>query len=306
MKVVFVDLGETSYPIKSAPSVQFEPDEMGVNKCTRCFISMIGNLPQGDETELSGIIKWLSDDDMLLDQYVVENFQRYEIHNTPGQEGDEHGTIQLDPVCTVLLTNEAVPAPAPEPVEPTEEEILAAAKAGKDREIANSRDSIISAGIDVETTYGLEHFTLNEKDKTLLLGINAMIQAGAESYPYHSINLQARDTNPCTVYSKEDIGKIAQVAFGFITYHETYANMLLQWLDRETDPDVVRTITYGVALPDDLQTYMEMTLMAAGIDASQFASPEEEDAEMDPAPTETTTTTETTTEVETEEPHPAT
>src|SRR5699024_9101127 len=114
-------------------------------------------------------------------------------------------------------------------------------------------------------SYGVEHFTLSEKDKTLLLGIYGIVNSGQiTSWPYHSINLESRSTNICTIYTQEDITKIAVAVFGFITYHETYANMLLQWLNRETDVDTVYTIKYGAALPEDLNSYMNMLLTSSG------------------------------------------
>ena len=95
-----------------------------------------------------------------------------------------------------------------------------------------------------------------------------MVQQGIQQYPYHSFSSQTRSNNICTVYSDEDIKQIAIVAFGHITFHESYANMLLQWLNRETDREVVATIVYGATLPSDLMAYLAMILQSAGIDPS--------------------------------------
>lgn len=264
MKVVFENLANLTLDIKSAPSVRYTPNESGINTCVRCAMTLLGNLPVDDDTPLTGKITWLSDDDMLMDEYLVENFLRYEVHNT-------EGTDAVDASCYLLLTNDPVPEPPLEPEPPTPEEELAAAKAGRASAITSARDATITAGVDVTTSYGAEHFTLSEKDKTLLLGIYGIINSGAVTgWPYHSINLESRSTNICTVYSQDDIAAIAVAAFGFITFHETYANMLLQWLERETDVDTVYTIEYGAALPEDLQTYMAMLMTSSGIDITPF------------------------------------
>ena len=277
MKAVFAGLNDLELTMPSAPSTRYAPNEEGVNVCVRCSMRLEGNLPVNNPGEgdnlLTGIIYWKSDDDMELDQYDVANFLRYEVHNYDGTDTSSAS-------CSLLLTNEPVPEPAPEPEPPTPEEQLAAAKAGRADTITRTRDTTIAAGVDVTTSYGVEHFTLSEKDKTLLLGIYGIISSGqVNAWPYHSINLESRSTNICTVYNEEDVAKIAVAAFGFITYHETYANMLLQWLERETDVDTVYTIVYGAQLPEDLASYMSMLLTSSGIDPSLFTPSTSEDTE---------------------------
>lgn len=291
MKVIFENLSNLTLTLTSAPSVRFSPDESGINQCVRCFMSMTGGTLSAvtDDNPLTGKVIWKSDDDMLMDEYVVENFLRYEISNV---EADEEAGINAS--CTLLLTNDPVPEPAPEPEPPTPEELLARAKAGRDTAITSARDATIAAGVDVTTSYGLEHFTLSEKDKTLLLGIYGIVNSGQiNSWPYHSINLESRSTNICTIYTQEDITKIAVAVFGFITYHETYANMLLQWLNRETDVDTVYTIEYGAALPEDLNSYMNMLLTSSGIDPSLFTGGSTEDEEETPGDASTESGTDT-------------
>ena len=304
MKAVFAGLNDLELTMPSAPSTRYSPNEEGVNVCTRCSMRLEGNLPVDNPGEgenlLTGTIYWKSDDDMVLDQYDVSNFLRYEVHN---YDGTETGSAS----CSLLLTNEPVPEPAPEPVPPTPEEQLAAAKAGRADTITRTRDTTIAAGVDVQTSYGVEHFTLSEKDKTLLLGIYGIISSGqVTAWPYHSINLESRSTNICTVYTEEDVAKIAVAAFGFITYHVTYANMLLQWLERETDVDTVYTIVYGAELPEDLATYMTMLLSSSGIDPSPFMPSDNDETTPDESGTEETGSETTEPEVSgTEETTPA-
>lgn len=251
MKLKFYDLQELETPIVTH-SMSVKQD--GYNYARFVIKATTEQIPA--ETTLTGQIDFMSDDDMVLNTLTVEEFLRYERYDDPNA-----GTIAF------YFTQDPVPEPAPEPEPPTPEEILAEAKRGKDNMIISSRDTAIKSGIDVETSYGTEHFVLSEKDQTLLLGIYSMVQQGVTAYPYHSVNLESRSTNMCTIYSDEDIAKIAVAAFGHITYHETYANLMLQWLDRETDPEVVREMQYGTKLPEDLKSYMEMVLSAASSEA---------------------------------------
>lgn len=252
MKLVFHDLGVEKH-LASVPSIRHGS---GLAVQSASFV-MDGNLILEEGRVLTGVIDMKSDDDMEMNTFVVEDFLRYELNN-------------YEERCNLLLTQDPVPPPPPEPVPPTEEEILAAAKSGRDQQIYDARDKAIYDGIDVETEYGAEHFTLSESDKVLLLGINAMVQAGATAYPYHSINSSTGVNNICRVYSDADIAKIAVATFSHVTFHESYANMLVQWLSRETDPQIVYGIEYGAVLPQDLMDYLAMILMAAGLPAEMI------------------------------------
>lgn len=282
MKILFDCFGspKLSRELTAAPSSRYAVNqETQIRECVYAYFSFIGTLPITEETPLSGIIEWMSDDDMFLGDYEVGTFLRYEYN-----ENTEQGTAIL------MLTNDPVPEPVPEPEPPSEEEILAAAKVGKDSAIISTKEQVIAAGFDVETEYGIEHFTLSASDQTMLLGIYAMVQGGLTQFPYHSVNTNSRSLNKCTVYSDADIAKIATSAFGYITYHESYTNMLLQWLERETDPDVVATIVYGAQLPTDLADYLAMVLESAGVDPSLINGGSTSTG--DETPTEKPTTTE--------------
>lgn len=250
MKLKITCLEDREIGVKGNPSVRYTG-----NDCTYASFSLNEPIGLTEEQKLTGMIYLMSDDDMLLNEINVDTFLRYVINDT-------------ETSSYLMLTNEPEPEPAPEPEPPTQEELLAMAKQGRNTAITSARDAAIYAGVDVTTSYGEEHFTLSDKDQTLLLGIYAMVQAGAPGYPYHSVNLESRSTNMCSIYTKEDIANLATAAFGHITYHESYANMLLQWLERETDVDTVYTIEYGAKLPQDLQDYLDMILTSANVDVN--------------------------------------
>lgn len=120
----------------------------------------------------------------------------------------------------------------------------------KIKEVNAVCQNIIYAGVDVETAYGIEHFSLGVHDQQNLSTIKMMLANGLTQYPYHA------DGKSCVIYSAEDLNKLTETAMTHITYHTTYCNMLRTWITRETDCETVRNIVYGCDLPDDLKEYM--------------------------------------------------
>lgn len=112
----------------------------------------------------------------------------------------------------------------------------------------------IYAGIDVETSYGKEHFSLSMHDQQNLSAIKMMLADGASAYPYHA------DGKSCAMYPAADLNALIEQATQHITYHTTYCNMLRIWINREIDMDVLRNIYYGSELPVDLKGRMEELL----------------------------------------------
>lgn len=248
MKLVFVDLGITKHiAADSQPNIRWNP------KTRECLSASFKLDEVLDETDiLTGQFDMLADDDMPLNSWTVEEFLRYEKNIN-----EDDGTTRL------FFTQDPIPEP-PEPTpEPTPEEALAAAKQGRDVQILEGRDVAIMKGVTVETEYGEETFPLTTQNMSALLGIQGIIAAGATYYPYHSLDLETGTSNSCKVYTAEDLAKISATAIGYVTYCETYANMLLQWLNRETDISVVYTIEYGAELPEDLKAYLDMIMQSA-------------------------------------------
>lgn len=282
------------------------PDENGVpvtEKAEQATIQLIvGTIPtftvdeNGQIDEFSGLlseaadldlitsveaIDMLSDDNMYMNTIIPSKFIHVNCNGVDMPEGEPDQ-------WTLVFTNkepepEPEPIPEPDPDEkapdpdpepepepapmPDPEHELMHLREHKREDIMMARDQAIQSGIVVETDFGLEHFSLNEKDQILLLGISSMVMQGIKAYPYHSVSADAKGTNICTIYSDADIAKIAMNTFAHVTYHESYTNMLLQWLNRETDIHVVdHHIFYGAVLPEDLLAYLAMILSSAGID----------------------------------------
>ena len=131
-------------------------------------------------------------------------------------------------------------------------------RADKLAEISQACSETITAGIDVETTQGIEHFSLEETDQ---INLNAALQAigqGATSYPYHA------DKQLCRMFTAEEILAIVEAGTNYKVYHTTLCNHLLVWVRRAETVEEVKSITYSADnLPEDLATNMQTVLATA-------------------------------------------
>ena len=125
-------------------------------------------------------------------------------------------------------------------------------------EIRESCSKSILAGIDVETSKGLEHFSLEETDQINLTTALSTIQSGATSYPYHA------DKELCRLFTAKEIQDICNASIEHKLYHTTLCNHLLAWIRRSEDVDEINSITYSQAnMPDDLRANMMSILSSS-------------------------------------------
>ena len=117
--------------------------------------------------------------------------------------------------------------------------------------------ALIYAGIDVELSTGVQHFSLETHDQTNIDSMFTAVTLGATEYPYHA------DGEQCIMYSAADIMKLYIAYKSFVTYQTTYQNFLKIWIKRETDKDVIGKIVYGSELPEDLAAEMQAILESA-------------------------------------------
>ena len=139
--------------------------------------------------------------------------------------------------------------PDPEPLEDK--------RAAKTAEVSAACNAAITAGMDVETTQGNEHFSLQETDQINLTAAVTAVQQGAAGYPYHA------DGALCRMFTAAEIGAVGQASIAHKLYHTTYCNHLFAWI-RRADAAELAGITYGAALPDDLAASMQALLTQAG------------------------------------------
>lgn len=139
----------------------------------------------------------------------------------------------------------------PDPV-PLEEK-----RAAKHAEISAASEAAIKAGMDVETTQGTEHFSLEETDQINLKTATDDVKAGAAFYPYHA------DGELCRIFTAAEINAIGEASKAHKLYHTTYCNHLFDWI-RRADAAELAGITYGAELPEDLAASMQALLAQAG------------------------------------------
>ena len=134
-------------------------------------------------------------------------------------------------------------------------------RADKLAELSSYCNAAITAGMDVETTQGTEHFSLQETDQINLTTALSAVQSGAAGYPYHA------DGQLCRLLTAAEIQAIAAASVKHKLYHTTLCNHLLTWARRAATKEELSGITYSAdGLPDDLAANMEAVLAAAAGD----------------------------------------
>ena len=119
-------------------------------------------------------------------------------------------------------------------------------RADKLAELSSSCNAAITAGMDVETTQGTEHFSLQETDQINLTTALSAVQSGAAGYPYHA------DGQLCRLFTAAEIQAIAAASVKHKLYHTTLCNHLLTWARRAETREELSRIPYAVdALPED-------------------------------------------------------
>ena len=134
-------------------------------------------------------------------------------------------------------------------------------RADKLAELSASCNDAITAGMDVETTQGAEHFSLQETDQINLTTALSAVQSGASGYPYHA------DGQLCRLFTAAEIQAIAAASVRHKLYHTTLCNHLLTWARRAETKEELSGITYSAdGMPEDLAANMAAVLAAAAGD----------------------------------------
>ena len=132
-------------------------------------------------------------------------------------------------------------------------------KTDKEAELAAACKAAITAGMDVETSQGTEHFALQETDQINLTTALSAVQAGVTGYPYHA------DGALCRMFTAEEIRDIATASIKHKLYHTTLCNHLLMWVRRTAASEELESITYTAeGLPEDLAANMARVLALDG------------------------------------------
>lgn len=155
-----------------------------------------------------------------------------------------------DQIVTSMIANEI-------PEKQIQQQLIEA-QTLKVSELSAACNQTITSGIDVETTQGIEHFSLTETDQINLTNATLAVNQGAIVYPYHA------DGQLCRMFTAEELQDIAQTAIEFKIYQTTLCNHLLTWARRVTTIEELQQITYSANnLPEDLALNMQNVLTAS-------------------------------------------
>lgn len=185
--------------------------------------------------------------------------------------GDKYNLAQTHYLDKPLITQDGIyqyKLVGTTPIERSEEEIAAEretknfTKNQQDKLVALSTacNQAIINGMDVETTEGTEHFSLEETDQINLTTAISAIEQGAKGYPYHA------DKKLCRMFTAQEIKSIAESATAHKLYNITLCNHLLMLVRRATTTAELDAITYSAdCLPIDLAENMKKILVASGV-----------------------------------------
>lgn len=134
---------------------------------------------------------------------------------------------------------------------------MESARAAKEAELSAACNQVITDGMDVETTHGTEHFSLQETDQINLTTAYNAVVSGVPQYPYHA------DGKLCRMFTADEIKAISAASIQHKMYHTTLCNHLLTWARRAETAEELDGITYTEeGLPEDLVQNMAQIMTA--------------------------------------------
>lgn len=180
-----------------------------------------------------------------LPEDMLAEFLRY--------KGFVHLALDDDTVTAIEPNIEALAA-----WEAAQPNPLDSASEAKVAEMSAACNAAIVAGMDVETTQGTEHFSLQETDQINLTAAYNAVSSGAAGYPYHA------DGQLCRMFSAAEIQAISAASIAHKLYHTTLCNHLMTWARRAETVEELNGITYTADnLPEDLAANMAAVLASA-------------------------------------------
>lgn len=143
-------------------------------------------------------------------------------------------------------------------METTYERNLENEKEWKIKFLSDECSAKILNGVDVETTQGIEHFSLEETDQINLTTAYNAVMTGMAGYPYHA------DKTLCRMFSADEIKSVSDAAIAHKMYHTTLCNHLMMWARRVETVEELDLITYSENnMPQDLKENMDAIINAS-------------------------------------------
>ena len=232
VKVLNLD-GEIVDALSILQFVKWDNRANMVVNCKDTDINRMGLLSYDVSTiwHIDGMPEFPTEREYVTTNYVEIDKEEFEILRKAIDDG---GEIQ--------------PEPEPEP-EPEDESSVAYVKAAKIKEMNQTCQNTIFAGIDVVLSdEQSHHFSLTEYDQVNLFKLETLAHSGSEILPYHE------DDKPCQFYSASDIIAIANAATNYVTYHTTYVNSLKSYIKSLRSLNTIARVYYGIEIPEKYQS----------------------------------------------------
>lgn len=116
----------------------------------------------------------------------------------------------------------------------------------------------ITKGFDIDQGLSKEHYELRTEDQLMIQALMLKVKSGqTDNLPYHS------QGNSCRFYTPEEITTLNAKMEAVITYHTTYFNSLRDYINSIKEPNVLSTIKYGCDIPEEYQSEVFKSLIAA-------------------------------------------
>ena len=132
----------------------------------------------------------------------------------------------------------------------SDEYILQGIRQEKIQQMSEECSKTIQKGVQ----YNGKVYSLTPNDQINIDSMFNAVLAGAKEYPYHA------DGELCELYSANNIKLISNAFVQHKLYHLTYCNHLMSWIKRCNKMKELKSIYYGIELPDDLKENMEKIL----------------------------------------------
>jgi hypothetical protein len=85
----------------------------------------------------------------------------------------------------------------------------------------------------------LYHFRLTTEDQLNLISIENQLNTGAQSILYHA------SSEPCKIFTREDMFKVVRAFRKHVLYHTTYFNAAKQYINTLTEPEKLERFAYN-------------------------------------------------------------
>jgi hypothetical protein len=139
--------------------------------------------------------------------------------------------------------------------------VLAQARQSKINQLSRQCKTFISAGFSITLSDGESYsFKLTAEDQLNLMSIESQLNAGAETVIYHATS------QPCRIFSRDDMLKVIKAFRHHVTYHTTYFNVAKQYINSLTDMEKINNFSYGIDVSATIKDRTVKQILRNGAD----------------------------------------